>query len=448
MARWGALIAAVVASLALGPGAAVRAGADDVLVLTTEEGVRLALEGNERIMMARSERIKADERAREARADGLPQLGAFVDYDRNWLRPSFVFNDQRFSIGNDNNLTGSLRLTQPLYRGGGIRARLKAARLEAQYARQVERAVRHQVTAEVEGGFYAYLLAAELARVSDLAVRRSRANLEQARALRAAGQVSEYDLVRAQVQVSVVSADSLSAHKELAKATVRLQDRLGLDLDREVSVVAQFRRHSLLAGATADSLVRIGVSRRPEIRQLAQLIRAREREIVVAKAAGRPRIDLVIDGQMQYQEDDLDLTDRDLWQRSWSTGVRVEVPLFDGMRSGARTLQAREETKRLGYEKRQLVRGVEREITEAWMDWQEAVAREAARRAAVAQATTGLGVARARYETGAGTQLEILDAQLVLVGAESELAVARRDRALAIVELERAAGVLGESMGP
>ena len=443
MARCGALIAAVGVLSASGPSA------EEALVLTTEIGVRLALEGNERIMVARSERIKADERAREARADGLPQLGAFVDYDRNWLRPSFVLNDSiRFSIGNDNNLTGSLRLTQPLYRGGGIRARLKAARLEAQYSREVERAVRHQITAEVEEGFYAYLLAAELARVGDLAVLRSRANLEQVRALRAAGQVSEYDLVRAQVQVTVVSADSLSAHKGLAKATVRLKDLLGLDLDREVSVAAEFRRDSPLAGVNTDSLVRIGVSRRPEIRQLVHLIRAREREIVVAKAAGRPQVDLVIDGQMQHQEDDLDLTDGDLWQRSWSTGVRVEVPLFDGMRSGARTLQAREETKRLGYEKRRLVRGVEREITEAWMDWQEAVAREGARRGAVAQATTGLGVARARYETGAGTQLEILDAQLVLVGAESELAVARRDRALAIVELERAAGVLGESMSP
>ena len=437
-------LAAALAALLCTP----RVHADDALVLTTETGVRLALEGNERIMMARSERIKADDRAREARADGLPQLGAFVDYDRNWLRPSFVFNDQRFSIGNDNNLTGSLRLTQPLYRGGGIRARLQAARLEAQYAREVERAVRHQVTAEVEAGFYAYLLAAELARVSDLAVLRSRANLEQVRALRAAGQVSEYDLVRARVQVTVVSADSLSAHKEFDKAEVRLKDRLGLDLGREVRVEAEFGRGTALAGVPVDSLVRTGVSRRPEMRQLAQLIEAREREIQVEKAAGRPRVDLVVDGQMQYQEDDLDVSDGDLWQRSWSTGVRVELPLFDGMRSGARTAQVREETKRLGYEKRQLERGVEREITEAWMDWQEAQAREGARRGAVLQATTGLGVARARYETGAGTQLEILDAQLVLVGAESDLAVAQRDRALAVVELERAAGVLGEFEGP
>ena len=438
----------IAAALATGACSMSSAGAEDVLVLTTESGVRLALEHNERIMMARSERIKADEKVREARAQGLPQLGANVDYDRNWLLSSFVFNDTRFSIGNDNNLTGSLRLTQPLYRGGGIRARVKGARLEALYAREVERAVRQQLTAEVESDFYEYLLAAELVRVSELAVQRSRSNLARVQALRQAGQVSEYDLVRARVQVTVVSTDSLSADKELGKAELRLKDRLGLDLRRAVRVEARFRRDSPLAGAAVDSLLRLGVARRPEALQLAQLIAAREREIQVEKAEGRPRVDLVVDGQMQYQEDGLDLSDPDRWQRSWSTGVRVEVPILDGSRSGARTAQAREETKRLGYERHQLVRGVEREITEAWMDWQESLAREGARRGTVEQATTGLGIAQSRYEAGAGTQLEILDAQLVLVRAESDLALAQRDRAVAIVELERAVGVLGELAGP
>jgi len=415
-----------------------------VLVLTTESGVRLALQHNERIMMARSERIKADEKTREARAEGLPQLDANVNYDRNWLLPSFVFNDNRFSIGNDNNLTGSLRLTQPLYRGGGIRAQVKEARLEAQYAREVERAVRQQLTAEVEAMFYEYLLAAELARVGDLAVERARANLARVEALRRAGQVSEYDLLRARVQVAVVSTDSLSAQTSVDKAKVRLVDRLGLDLQRKVRVDARFRTESALAGTTIDSLLDVGAKRRPEALQLAQLIRARERQVQVEKAEGRPRVDLVVDGQMQYQEDDLDLSDPDQWQRSWSTGVRVEVPIFDGKRSGARTAQAREETVRLGYERRQLVRGIQREIIEAWMDLQESRARESASRGTVQQATSGLGVAQSRYQAGAGTQLEILDAQLLLVQAESSLAVAQRDRALAMVELERAVGVLGE----
>jgi len=425
-------------------GASMPTFGEDTLVLTVESGVQLALEHNERIMMARSERIKADEKTREARSSGLPQLGAFVDYDRNWLLPSFVFDDARFSIGNDNNLTGSLRLTQSLYRGGGIRARVQAARLEAQYTREVERAVRQQLTAEVETGFYEYLLAAELARVSDLAVQRSRSNLAQVRALRQAGQVSEYDLVRARVQVTVVSTDSLSARKELGKAKIRLVDRLGLDLNCAVRIEAQFRRESPITGATLDSLTRLGVERRPEILQLAQLIGARERQIQVEKAAGRPRVDLVADGQMQFQEDDLDISNSDQWQRSWSTGVRVEVPILDGKRSRSRTAQAREETKRLGYERRQLERGVEREIAEARMDWQEGLARQGARQETVEQATVGLAVAQSRYESGAGTQLEILDAQLVLVQAESDLAMARRDRALSVVELERAVGVLGE----
>ena len=49
------------------------------------------------------------------------------------------------------------------------------------------------------------------------------------------------------------------------------------------------------------------------------------------------------------------------------------------------------------------------------------------------------------YWSGLGTQLEILDAQVVLAESETALATARRDRARALVALERAVGVLGES---
>jgi len=55
-----------------------------------------------------------------------------------------------------------------------------------------------------------------------------------------------------------------------------------------------------------------------------------------------------------------------------------------------------------------------------------------------------LRMAGSRYANGAGTLLEILDAQLALVQTRTENAMARRDRGLALMRLERSVGVLGE----
>ena len=79
------------------------------------------------------------------------------------------------------------------------------------------------------------------------------------------------------------------------------------------------------------------------------------------------------------------------------------------------------------------------------MNFNAATGRVSARRRTVEQATKGLQVAESRYRSGLGTQLEILDAQLVLARAETDFATARRDRARRLEEVELAAGVLGES---
>ena len=417
----------------------------EVLVLTPQEAIRLAMERSQRVMMAHANSNKAGERVREARAEGLPQLGASVDYTRNWLLPTVTFNDQTFKIGNDNNVAGGVSLTQSLYGGGGIRARLRAARLDVAVNAEVERAVRQQVTADVETALYDFALASELARVSSLALERARSNQRQVTALRQAGRASEYDLLRATVQVSSVRADSIRAHNDREVAEIRLKDHVGLDLDRHIEVRARFRETSELDQSDLRGLFDISLERRPQKRQLEYLIAMEKRDIESEQAESRPSVDLVVDGRVQYQNDKLDdVGDADEWRRSWSTGVRVQVPLFDGMQTGARVAQAKEELRRLRYEEEKLNRAIERQIRESWMDLQEAAERIEARRGTVGQATRGLEVAESRYNSGIGTQLEILDAQLTLLEAETELATADRDRAAAIVALELSVGTLGE----
>ena len=81
-------------------------------------------------------------------------------------------------------------------------------------------------------------------------------------------------------------------------------------------------------------------------------------------------------------------------------------------------------------------------MRQAWLDLREADGRLVARQGSVGQAEKGLEDAQTRYRTGRGRQLEVLDAQLVLVEAETESARARRDRAWALVQLELATGML------
>ena len=418
-------------------------GAAEILTLDLQKGLELARQNNEILLQAHLDKTSSREVYRQARAAGLPQLSASLNYSRNWLLPSFVFAGNAVKIGTENNIAGNLNLRQRLYAGGGVRAAIDMARHQMAMSGQSEREQRQLVDAAVEEQYYGYLLARELLKVAHLAVARARSNHDQVLARARAGRASQFDQLRAQVQVSSMRVDSIRAENNLRLAQMAFKDVVGLALDRPVAIQGVFRSATVLDLSDLDALLKQGIARRPELARLEHQVDWQQRGVAVERAAKRPSLEFVATGQTQFQSDAFDLGNRE-WRKSWNTGLVLAIPLFDGQLTGARVAQAQQEVKRAEYDRQRLERAVRLEIQQAYYDVQEAGERIAANRDAVHQAEKGLDIAESRYGRGVGTQLEILDAQLALMQSQTENATARRDRALALMRLERAVGILGE----
>ena len=130
------------------------------------------------------------------------------------------------------------------------------------------------------------------------------------------------------------------------------------------------------------------------------------------------------------------------WTKNWATGLTLRVPVFDGFLTRSRINQAQTQLETVQYELLHLQRRVKLEVETSLRRVEEAVARVKAERQVVSEAEKAIQMAYSRYSTGAGTQLEILDAQLLLVTSQTNLALARRDRAIGLLELDRSLGLL------
>ena len=415
----------------------------ETLVIDVEKGVALALNNNERLLQAKIDVVHSREGHRLARSAGLPQLEASINYNRNWLLPSFVFGGNAVRIGTENNLTGAVTMRQRLYAGGGVRAAMDMADRQVAIMGETERETRQLVVAAVEERFYDLLLAGELLKVVHLAIERSRQNLHQVVSREQAGRASEFDRLRAQVQVSSMRADSIRSENDLRLAAMALKDIVGIEIDQPLEVRGTFRIGTPLDINDLQGLIDRGVANRPELARIIRQLEYQERNIEFERAAGRPLLDLVATGQTQFQSNEFDLADKE-WRKSWNTGVVLNIPIFDGKRTGARVARAKQSLRRVEYERQRLEREVHLQVQQAYYDVEEASERIQANRDAVLQAEQGLRMAESRYANGAGTLLEVLDAQLALVQTRTENAMARRDRGLALMRLERSVGVLGE----
>jgi outer membrane protein len=109
--------------------------------------------------------------------------------------------------------------------------------------------------------------------------------------------------------------------------------------------------------------------------------------------------------------------------------------------------KARADLRQAVEAERKALLGVETEVTGARLSLAEAKERLAVSGKAEEQAKEALSLIRARYESGAATITEYLDAEVALTGARVRNVAARFDVERATAELRRALGICRAGTG-
>jgi outer membrane protein TolC len=128
------------------------------------------------------------------------------------------------------------------------------------------------------------------------------------------------------------------------------------------------------------------------------------------------------------------------WFEDRNLGIQFSWPIFDGLRAKSALELARAQTRIAELELRIERERVAVEVARARAELQRAKAVFDARRETAAEANEAFRLASLRFARGLSTQLEVSDAQLALLTAESSEARATTDLFLATAELARALG--------
>jgi outer membrane protein TolC len=325
---------------------------------------------------------------------------------------------------------------QSLWQGGRVLTALAISKLYKKYAMARAEQVAREVTYNAEMLFYSAILEESRLGVLKAAFETASYNQEVVEKLYGQGLVPKYELLRAKVEKSSLKPQILYAESQLRLSKKRLKSFLGMSLDEEIVLTTVQNDTSLafLPGLTV--LVDSALARRPEILQAKYMVDISKKAVSVAKAGYYPSFEAVSTYSWQSQSDAFTLTENEV--RSWSVGVNMRVPIFSGgyTRGEVKERQA-------GYQQailalRQLEEDVRLEVEEAYDMLLQAKKSLDIQGETIAQAEEGLKIANLRYETGVGTQLEVLSAQTALTAA-------RRAQAEALFALRQARSRLSKA---
>ncbi|GBD31606.1 MAG: outer membrane channel protein TolC [Gemmatimonadales bacterium] len=400
-----------------------------VLTVTLEEAIELALRAQPNVVRARGDLDVARATQREALGNWFPTLSANSGWSTN-SATRFDPNTQRTVTAASTSYSAGLSASLELFDGFRRPALNRAASAGAESAEAALVNQEFQVILQTKQAFFNALSAAELVRVSETRIERAAQQLKIAKDKLAAGSATRSDTLRAMVELGNAQLQLLNAQAQLATAEANLGRMVGVDGPvRPVADSTLFRLGELDTAALREEARRNS----PAVRLAEAQARAAAAQVVVSRAQYFPSI--TASYSQSFAGNSLDAMNN-----TWSARVSLSWPLFNGFSRElnlSRSVAAREAAEVQAADAR---RQVDAQLTQYLAALNAAQQQLVIAEASRAAAEEDLRVQQERYRLGAATILDVLTSQVNLDQAEVDLVQARLNLLLAKAQLEALIG--------
>lgn len=383
--------------------------------------------------------MAAKEAVGEARAPYYPEVGVETGYSR-WEKHAFLPGEiirEGISniIGPTDDWMAGLRARYTLFDSGERRAHLRAALAKQGIAEEDAARIRQDIALDVHRAFYRLVAAMETRSVAEKSLQRAEAHLRLARARYAAGAVPHADVLRAQVEVADKKLALVRAESLVRIGRGSLNTSMGLPVELPIKIEAHPEDITSPADINLNNAFDMAVRNRHELKAALQRIATAHHAVDLVKSEFGPKVRA--EGRYGWRDEDFAPEDKD-----WLAGIFFDWPLFTGFSSVHKLDRRKAELRKEEAETERLVQNVRQEVWSTYSKLQETYEAVFAAEALVKDAEESMRSTQKRYEVGAGTITDLVDAQTALARAEATHVQAQWDYHIGRAEFRRSIGNL------
>jgi outer membrane protein len=482
MTRPSLLTALVLGALALDPSTGSgQVSTSTVIRISLDDAIRLAESKSEGIAVARAGLSRASGNRMISRSAGLPQLSGTASYTKTLKSQFDIFANtpapdptapkalctpeipanptaaQRqaaldaattcsssgsidFSsagFGAKNQWALGLSAGWAVYSGGRIQGLNRASVAQERSATIEIEAQRAQTKLDVAQAYFDAALTDRLVSIAKASLEQTERVLEQTKLGKEVGDVSEFDLLRAQVTRDNQRPALIQAQSNRDVAYLRLKQLLEIPATDSVALATGLETDSIPAAMSvaAAAAARIEAASRAPVRQLEQAVIAQEGMLRAAKGDRLPQVQIVSGFQRLYFPSEF-FPDFGNARQNWTVGLQASFPIFTAGRLKGSTLVAQanlDETRQRLNQTRELT---ELDSRVAMTQLEQAQAAYLASAGTAEQAKRALDIDQLRYSEGISTQTDLAQSRILFEQATANRAVAARNLAVARLRVQ------------
>ena len=408
--------------------------AADTLNLTVDEAIDFALHNNPEIVQLILERDKSIERVGQTVSSMYPQVTASGYYAYVTDVPVVDFGGTLVPFGANENYDVQVSLQQVLFAWGKLYNAFKISDLSRDIAELNLTRKKQDIRYSVTDAFYGILVLEEH-------VKQARASLEQLERFAAAvetrykaGLVSQFDLLRAQVQVQNLKPMVIQYENSLNLAHEGFRLLLGMDLDREFTLTGELQM--IDEEFSLEELTVGALQNRPELKNLERAERIARLAQCIARRANLP----TIVGGATYDRSKPFGFMGDEWGSNVTFNLAFQWTLFSGFNNLYKSREAALALKETRLALDHLTRAITVEVKQAYLSFLAAKEAIDAAEKNVGQAKQAYDIIETRYRNGLATNLEVLDTELAYRQAQVNYLSALKNYNTSLAQIYKATG--------
>ncbi|MBU0672241.1 MAG: TolC family protein [Candidatus Margulisbacteria bacterium] len=414
--------------------------------LTLDESVQIALEKSPMMLKTRAEIVAAEGAAGQVVAGFLPQLSVSGGVGKYYAEPQTMIVDMTgtgspaaISFGIDEQAdTSSYKasLNQVLFTGGKLSNSLGMANKGLAIAREELKKTSDQVKFDVINAYYNVLKATKLIELSEQSVAMAQNHLDRVNALLKVGMSTKADTLRGEVQHAQAEISLTKAKQAVEIAKNYFNNTLGVDLDSPVELVDVAYKSKEIPEYNYKDLLKIAYDDRPDWRQYVLIKEISDDEVRLAYSGLWPMISLVGNydiGTTKYSTYQSDV-------KNWTALISGSWNIFDGTATWNKIKEAKAKQNAQQADETIVRRTVALEVKDANFMLKSAKENLASTQKAVELAEENYKIADLRYDSGVGTSLEEIDAQVAVTRARVDLVQSQHDLQIAKARINKVVG--------
>jgi len=425
--------------------------------LTLDEAVRTAVIQNPDILKAEQEIKRTRGVVLQVQAQALPQVTVGTEFgseSKNLIldgapvttpgSPSTTGSGGSSSglVSSANPMTQSWDVTvtasQLIYSGGQVVAAIHIAKDTLDQSIYSLRDVVDTTIADVRSEFYAVLLDRAIINVQEENINLLQSQLTDQQNRFEAGTVPRFNVLQAEVALANARPQLIQARDDYNVAVLNLARTLGIsssELDagmpqiNPVGVLTTDEKPELLTEA-----LQLALERRPYLKEQREQVLIQIENIKVALAGYQPR--LSVDGGYEARNDEY--TKRlQKYVTGWFFGITGNWDVWDSGATYGQVKQAKAQLEEAKDTYDDAVRQVDVEVQQALDQVAESQDTIESQEKAIQEAEESLRLAQERLRAGAGTQLDVLSAQVALTQSRTTLVQAQYNYNIAMAQFDR-----------